>query len=123
MTALELAPQPAKVESKKAFIAYLSGDGGCDYTMGCNRKVVAMKATTWEEADREAGKLFERNSPYCERIVIYRVSDRREFDIAAKRKADAEMARRKAAAAEEAAARKQYDELRRRFGGGGGGDE
>ena len=95
------------------FCAYLSGGGGCGYTIACNKKLVRLKAQTWEEAKREAGEL---DCEFVEEITILKVAEERKFDLSGHRQKQHEEESRRKAAAEEAKARQEYERLRKRFG-------
>jgi hypothetical protein len=113
MHGAETKPASAK---QSIFYAFLQGDGGCDYTMGCNLKLVNLKgATTWEDAEKKAAKLYEDYSEYCSQITILEVNEERDFDVDAyknKLKAERDMAK---AIEEEKKAREQYNKLKERF--------
>lgn len=95
------------------FYAYLSGGGGCDYTLDCNKKLVRLKAQTWEEADKEASGL---DCQFVEEITILKVAEERKFDLCGHRRKQHEEESRHKAVAEEAKARQEYERLRKRFG-------
>ncbi len=102
------------------FYALLTGEGeGCDYTIECDRTFKKLKATTWEEARAEVGKLCgEYSEPSIAKAMILQVENREEFDAKGwykKRKEDLKVAKDK----EDEVKRKElYEKLKKEFGQG-----
>lgn len=72
----------------KRYIAHVKGRGeGCDYTIGCNHQLHALKSTDFDAAKAEALALLPAWTPRgsdtiaAERVVLYEVAG--EWDLAA----------------------------------------
>jgi hypothetical protein len=103
--------------SETKFFAYLCGDGGCDYTMACNKKLVALKAQTWEEAEKEAGKQLNANADRCSMIFVIQASEGRRFDVNSYKQESARKAQQKAAKEKLEKDRATYETLKKQFEG------
>jgi len=69
------------------FIVYLEQDGGCDYTIGCGNKIIALKSLIKKDAILEVKSLVagdwddeeERFMPYwdeIDRATLYEISEK-----------------------------------------------
>lgn len=74
--------------AKKHFVAYFSGPDACDYTMGCNKALQSLKATTLEDAKKEVGEELEsmglsdeNSTASIEKVVIYEIATETLFNI------------------------------------------
>jgi division protein CdvB (Snf7/Vps24/ESCRT-III family) len=98
-----------------AFIAYLSQWGeGCDYTIACGKKLVQLKATTYDAALDELDELIRDEYGYEDRrleyVTLYEVTNKTSYDVD---ELYAQIDEEEAVKEAEKAQRKAEDELRR----------
>ncbi len=69
---------------EQMFYALLTGtEGGCDYTIGCNKTFKKLKASNWADAYKESEELCEYyGAERIESINILEVTEERLFDVA-----------------------------------------
>lgn len=102
------------------FIVLLEGEGGmssgCDYTIGCNRNWMKLKATTIVEAHAEVDKLCGDYMLDISLAEILDVSDIVSFDIYASRQRITNKRNKEKKDLMKEARRSEYDRLKKEFG-------
>lgn len=104
--------------------AYLKQKGeGCDYTIGCARTVIDLKANSMEEATTKLEEIltesyidYYHKTSMIESAEIFEVNSVINFDIEAFDTKQKEIARQAAIAKKEAKERAEFERLRQKFG-------
>jgi hypothetical protein len=103
------------------FFAHLKGPGeGCDYTIGCNEKFVALPlAANLEEAQaavlEEYGSCVTGAEPSVSSVIIYECALPIEVDVKAYIRKVADEAAAERRERENAKDRAEYEKLKRKF--------
>ncbi len=66
------------------FIAELNQDGGCDYSIGCGIKIIALEAETWVEASNEAKDIlreYRHDEHKLDSFTIYEVNETKSIPV------------------------------------------
>jgi hypothetical protein len=98
------------------FYAYLTGEGGCDYTIACNRTLRVLKATNKKDAEKEIQEIYPEVEHYgIDIIQLFEVKEVTEISVSKIKKSLAEIRRHAEIKRVEAEERALYEKLHAKY--------
>jgi len=98
------------------FLAYYSGPGGCDYTIGCNNSLQGLSATNKHDAEEEIKEYYSHIEQYgIDSVELIEVKNVEKIDLTAIDKKLADDKRQAEIKRVEAEERAQYEKLKNKF--------